>query len=308
VLCGFGTRYNPRMASAPERHQVLSRLGIVKGSNDDLFPSAVNTRAEFDQASIDGALESFPAESGIASAIRQALKTVSSRNALLLLIAVSVVCVVAVLFAFRTTADSEKTPSPSTSPGASELSPVAADSASAATTSKAVSPTRAASIAGRTKSPIQARSASPARQPIATKPAEKVSSEVARFQEDQRLDTRKPLSSETTAAAPLPLTDEVARVIDSTVYSKNDEDVRPPRLLSEQLPTPTIGGWITRTNVIEVIVSETGAVEHARFVSTPQRMPDTFILSRAKVWKFSPAMKDGRPVRYRLLLSWEVNP
>ena len=84
--------------------------------------------------------------------------------------------------------------------------------------------------------------------------------------------------------------------------------MRPPKLLSEQLPTPTIGGWTTRTNVIEVIVSEAGDVQHARFVATPQRMPDTFVLSRAKVWKFSPAMKDGRPVRYRLLLSWEVNP
>jgi hypothetical protein len=122
------------------------------------------------------------------------------------------------------------------------------------------------------------------------------------------LDTRKPLSSETTVAALPPSTDEIASVIDETLYSKVDADVAPPRLLSEQLPTPTIGGWITRTNVIEVIVSETGAVEHARFVATPQRMPDTFILSRAKVWKFSPAMKDGRPVRYRLLLSWEVNP
>jgi hypothetical protein len=43
-------------------------------------------------------------------------------------------------------------------------------------------------------------------------------------------------------------------------------------------------------------------------VRVPQRMPDTFVLSRAKVWKFTPAMKDGRPVRYRLLLTWEVNP
>jgi hypothetical protein len=37
-------------------------------------------------------------------------------------------------------------------------------------------------------------------------------------------------------------------------------------------------------------------------------MPDMMLLSRAKLWKFGPAMKDGHPVRYRLVLKWEVNP
>ena len=59
---------------------------------------------------------------------------------------------------------------------------------------------------------------------------------------------------------------------------------------------------------MEVIVSQTGAVERVRMVTPPQRMPDMFVLSRAKVWMFKPAMKDGRPVRYRLLRTWEVNP
>lgn len=103
-------------------------------------------------------------------------------------------------------------------------------------------------------------------------------------------------------------TEEVANVVDDTLYSKDDADVQPPRLLSADLPAATIGGWTTRTNVIEVVVSENGSVERARFVATPQRMPDMLVLSRAKVWTFAPAMKEGRPVRYRLLLTWEVNP
>jgi hypothetical protein len=45
-----------------------------------------------------------------------------------------------------------------------------------------------------------------------------------------------------------------------------------------------------------------------RLVTPPQRMPDILWLSRAKVWKFTPAVKEGRAVRYRLLLTWEVNP
>ena len=81
-----------------------------------------------------------------------------------------------------------------------------------------------------------------------------------------------------------------------------------PPQTDEKLPGPAISAWTTRTNAMEVIVSQTGAVERVRLVTPPVRMPDMFALSRAKVWMFKPAMKDGRPVRYRLVLTWEVNP
>ena len=72
--------------------------------------------------------------------------------------------------------------------------------------------------------------------------------------------------------------------------------------------TNTLTFQSSSTNVMELIISETGAVEHARLTVAPQRMPDMMLLSRAKLWTFGPAMKDGRPVRYRLVLKWEVNP
>ena len=61
-------------------------------------------------------------------------------------------------------------------------------------------------------------------------------------------------------------------------------------------------------NTIELIVSETGSVERVRLLSTPKRMPDMMLLSNAKTWTFNPALKDGRPVRSRLVLSWFVAP
>ena len=107
--------------------------------------------------------------------------------------------------------------------------------------------------------------------------------------------------------AAAPASEATAAVVDDTIYSEQDRDVVPPQT-SEILPGPTFTRWTTRANSMEVIVSETGDVERVRLVTPPQRMPDMMMLSRAKVWKFKPAMKDGKPVRYRLLLTWDVNP
>jgi hypothetical protein len=43
-------------------------------------------------------------------------------------------------------------------------------------------------------------------------------------------------------------------------------------------------------------------------VDGPQRMPDIMLLSRAKELLFDPAVRNGVPVRYRLILSWNVTP
>jgi hypothetical protein len=116
-----------------------------------------------------------------------------------------------------------------------------------------------------------------------------------------------PLRTEIAPPAVAFSSEALSSVIDETIYSAQDRDVLPPQT-SENLPGPTISSWTTRTNAMEVIVSEAGAVERVRLVTPPQRMPDMFVLSRAKMWKFTPAIKDGRPVRYRLVLTWEVNP
>jgi outer membrane biosynthesis protein TonB len=94
----------------------------------------------------------------------------------------------------------------------------------------------------------------------------------------------------------------------NVVYSDRDRDVRPPQLIDSELPRPTVAGWRTDTNTIELIVSEDGSVEHVKLLTAPQRMTDVMLLSRAKLWKFAPALKDGQPVRYRVVMTWEVNP
>jgi hypothetical protein len=82
----------------------------------------------------------------------------------------------------------------------------------------------------------------------------------------------------------------------------------PPQLLDPvRLP-----GWAapaagTMTEIIEVDISPTGAVDRVRLVSPAMRMTDMMILSAAKTWVFAPARKDGQPIPYRLTLKW-VSP
>ena len=95
---------------------------------------------------------------------------------------------------------------------------------------------------------------------------------------------------------------------DLTIYSGNDPGVEAPTLRSADIPEFVISGFPTRTNWVEVIISSKGDVETVKMVGPPQRLPDIMLLSRVKEWAFAPATKDGRAVRYRLTLSWNVTP
>jgi hypothetical protein len=94
-------------------------------------------------------------------------------------------------------------------------------------------------------------------------------------------------------------------VDESRIYSKDDPEVVPARLLT----TPGNSGISsenTDVNTMELVISKLGRVEEARLTVPPKRMTDMLLLSGAKMWKFTPAMKDGQPVRYRTRVSWET--
>jgi hypothetical protein len=85
-------------------------------------------------------------------------------------------------------------------------------------------------------------------------------------------------------------------------------EIVPPRLL-EPVRLP---GWAapaagTMTEVIELEISPSGAVDRVRLISPAMRMTDMMILSAAKTWIFQPASQDGQPVPYRMTLKW-VSP
>jgi hypothetical protein len=83
------------------------------------------------------------------------------------------------------------------------------------------------------------------------------------------------------------------------VYAAGDPDVRPPALLRQQLPSgPPPGLDLGDVGVLELVVNTRGEVESARLVTTG-RFQERMIVAAAKTWKFSPAVKDGQPVKYR---------
>jgi hypothetical protein len=90
------------------------------------------------------------------------------------------------------------------------------------------------------------------------------------------------------------------------IYSDDDQDVVPARLLTTQTGGPLFRGIQPDMNTMELLISPQGRVEQVRLISPTKRMTDMLLLSGAKTWKFAPALRDGEPVRYRTMFSWEV--
>jgi hypothetical protein len=301
------------MAIAPERLEVLSRLGIVKGGAADNAFSGVSRIAEL-PTDEDDAFKTLPAES---SAIQRGLRTLADKPVLLFIIVCAITAAGAFAVLHFSTAPAPGaavvTPAP-VDPAGTEADAIAANTPDAIATVANTAPARVAgpNSPARPAAPLASRAPTGGTQKIAPAiVANRTPVAASAPARTQTSDPRVTASSEVAPAPPAILPDagdEAPAVVDQAIYTRDNADVRPPRLVSEQLPAPAIGGWTTRTNAIEVLVSQDGSVEHARFVATPQRMPDMFVLSRAKMWKFIPALKDGQPVRYRLVLTWEVNP
>jgi hypothetical protein len=116
------------------------------------------------------------------------------------------------------------------------------------------------------------------------------------------------------AASAVPPTREIVvapRESAEVIYSRDDVDVQPPVMLYPALPPPVFFARSTDTlevNRMELVVAADGSVERVRLVNGPARMPDMMLLSGAKLWKFTPAVKDGVPVRYRTMVSWTGFP
>ncbi len=92
-------------------------------------------------------------------------------------------------------------------------------------------------------------------------------------------------------------------VPDETVYSAADADVVRPVLVHPHLPTtPRAGVRAEDLPQVEVVVSPEGEVESVKLVTPQAGVKPGMMLMALKAWRFSPATRGGRPVRYRLVV------
>jgi hypothetical protein len=84
------------------------------------------------------------------------------------------------------------------------------------------------------------------------------------------------------------------------VYSAAEPNVKPARLTRSQLPQQPSPN--AETGYFDIVVDERGDVEFVKLLSPMRRYQDRMLVAAAKAWKFKPALLNGTPVKYRLLI------
>ena len=87
------------------------------------------------------------------------------------------------------------------------------------------------------------------------------------------------------------------------VFDGQDVEVTPPLMQHVRLRSvsrPLSQGTSDETGLVEVVVSASGTVESAKFVTSPLNVHESMLLSAVKAWRFRPALRHGQAIRYRL--------
>lgn len=130
--------------------------------------------------------------------------------------------------------------------------------------------------------------------------------DVAAFEDDDASAEKMPAQGESAASGG---TSGVALVpppfapLGIFTYDWRDKDVVPPVAVAQ-----SVSGWWgamgepaggTPLGAIDVVVDETGRVIDARIYQSANRVYDAVLLESVKQWRYRPATKNGRPVKYR---------
>ena len=105
----------------------------------------------------------------------------------------------------------------------------------------------------------------------------------------------------TVVAAPPP---PVVRAI----YTGTEGGVTAPGILRQVLPSFPRDLISRRDGVLEIVINEAGTVESAVMRTPINPRYDQMVLGTAKTWKYEPATVNGKPVKYRKLISITMKP
>ena len=117
-----------------------------------------------------------------------------------------------------------------------------------------------------------------------------------------------PAPSKPVAEAVPPPAPVVPKLDPSRIYTMLDKDVSAPVIVRQEMPglTPAMKATAKSRGVIEVVIDELGRVSFAAIRSTVHPMFDNALLTTARDWKYQPAMRSGRPVKYRKMIQINV--
>lgn len=96
------------------------------------------------------------------------------------------------------------------------------------------------------------------------------------------------------------------------VFSALDQDVTPPVELLRRMPrwSPSDRAQSRQTfqGLLEIVIDERGLVESASLPRSVIPSYDEVLVQAALAWRFVPAKKGGKPVRYRQVLEIVLRP
>jgi hypothetical protein len=106
------------------------------------------------------------------------------------------------------------------------------------------------------------------------------------------------------ASMPAPAAVVVKR---TTPYGPDDPGVVPPGVVKQRLPDLDAKLAVdARQGVLEVVINEAGEVESAALRVPVHPRYDPMVLDAARGWRYKPATVDGKPVKYRKLITITV--
>ena len=85
------------------------------------------------------------------------------------------------------------------------------------------------------------------------------------------------------------------------IYTSLDKDVTAPGIIRQEMPrlTPQMKAQAQERGVVEIVIDEQGRVTFAAIRQPMQPLFDADVLMAAREWRYQPATRLGRPVKYR---------
>ena len=117
-----------------------------------------------------------------------------------------------------------------------------------------------------------------------------------------------PVTAPPAATAPSAASSAHAGPIPGMIYTAEDEAVRPPVVLRQEIPSvpQNMMSMVKPRGLVEVVIDEQGRVVAMAMRQSLHPGYDSLILSAARDWKYRPALYNGQPVRFRRLISVAV--